>query len=116
MPFNAVTQKYTINENSVINRTHPPVIVTKKTDASVKTPFKKGTILVSGDNGVAPMAAYDAAAEVQQETVGVAVNDFDPDHGDLVEVLVHGTVTEEMLDADADQIALLVSQHPIYAI
>lgn len=115
MPFNAVTQKETIPVDSVINRTHPPVIVTKKVDPSTKS-FKKGTILVSGDNGVAPMAAYDAAAEEQQQTVGVAVNDFDPDNGDLVDVLIHGTVTKEMLLADADQIALLVSQHPIYAI
>ena len=116
MPFNAVTQRDPITEDSVINRTHPPVIVTKKTDTSVTTAFKKGTILVSSDNGVAPMAAYDAAANPQQETVGVAVSDFDPEHGDLVEVLIHGTVTQEMLIADADQIALLLSQHPIYAI
>ena len=116
MPFKAVTQKDPIIEESVINRTHPPVIVTKKTDASVTTPFKKGTILVSGDNGVTPMAAYDPDANPQQKTVGVAVSDFNPDHGDLVEIVVHGTVNKEMLDADADQIALLLSQHPIYAI
>lgn len=115
MPYNAVRTTTTQNHDSVISRLHPPVIVTKAIPSD-EPAFEKGTILVQTDTGIRAIEAYDPAADPQQQTVGVAASDYDPSYSDMVEVLIHGTVVEEMMLADADQIALLTSQHPIYTV
>jgi len=115
MPYEAVKETTTYNQDSVINRLHPPVTVTK-TIADGVTAFGKGTILAKTDDGVKPMEAYDPEAETEQTIVGVATNDYDPNVANMVEAIVHGTVNKEMLLADDDQIALLTSQLPIYAV
>jgi hypothetical protein len=116
MPYEAKKQVTSYTDKSVINRSHPPVVIAKEMPTGTAA-FKKGTILVSSNAGaLSPIAPYNPTANPQQQTVGVATSDYDPAHGSLVEVLVHGTVNKDMLLADPKQIALLVSQHPIYTI
>jgi len=115
MAYHAVKEQTQYNQDSVVNRLHPPVIVTK-TIADGVGAFDKGTILAKTDDGIKPMVAYDPDADPQQVIVGVATSDFDPAIVNMVEAIVHGTVTKEMLLADDDQIALLTSQLPIYAV
>jgi len=113
MPYYARKETAGFEDAGVVDRTHPPVIATRKVAADVTT-MSAGTILMETDDGVTKYVAPEDDSTVV--IVGVSTQDYDAATGDLVNVLRHGTVVRDLLDATDEEIADLEAQTHIYAL
>jgi len=113
MPYNAVKQTAAVEESSIVDHAHPPVIVTRTMNANVST-LKAGTIVMETDSGLKKYVKPTDDSDVT--IVGITVEAYDKTRGNLVRVLRHGTVVKDRLNATEEEIADCESQNPIYAI
>jgi hypothetical protein len=113
MPYNAIKQTTTFSDTGVVDATHSPVIATATVAASVQA-LSAGTILMASDDGAVKYVKPTDGSTVR--ILGVLVDDYDPARGNLANILRHGTVVRDRLDATAEEIADLEAQTPIFAL